>query len=82
MSQRTVFLSLFAISLCPYYLSRILLGYHPWFSMFLIVMLDSEILDSYVVVTAITQYVDPTSSVYLTDEWSPYVSVSAVESHL
>ena len=46
--------------------------------MFIIAMLDSEILDSYVVVTAITQYVDPTSSVYLAVEWLPYVSVSAV----
>eukprot|EP01050_Picozoa_sp_SAG11_P007602 SAG11_NODE_640_length_8012_cov_14.412486_2_plen_42_part_00 len=33
MSQRAVFLSLCDISLYPYYLSRILLGYHPWFSM-------------------------------------------------
>eukprot|EP01050_Picozoa_sp_SAG11_P013975 SAG11_NODE_1675_length_4475_cov_20.017824_1_plen_155_part_00 len=72
------FFSLFCLS----YLSRILLGYHPWFSMFIFAMLDSEILDSYVVVTAITQYVDPTSSIYLIVEWSPYVSVSAVESHL
>eukprot|EP01050_Picozoa_sp_SAG11_P054261 SAG11_NODE_32524_length_282_cov_18.021858_1_plen_46_part_01 len=46
------------------------MGYHPWFSMFIFALLDSEVLDSYVVVTAITQYVDPTSSIYLIVEWS------------
>eukprot|EP01050_Picozoa_sp_SAG11_P012484 SAG11_NODE_1389_length_5057_cov_16.280355_3_plen_107_part_00 len=54
----------------PYHLSRILLGYRARFSVFIYAMIG--------------QYVDPTSRFYLTVEWLPYVSVSAVdhESHL